>query len=112
MKAIYWLSMCTDYDPKQLECYLILMNLYVTLGQLQPALIELDIALKLEKPNRAMLTYYRQYDCDLPRMAVELLSLKARQQNTLDVDESMYLVMLVYTSTMIVLILIALTYND
>lgn len=87
--------MCRDYDPKQLECYLILMNLYITLGQLEPALEELDAALKLDKASRAMLTYYRQYDCDLPRMAVELLTLKARQHNSLDADEAMYFLMLV-----------------
>lgn len=92
---MYWLSLCRDYNLQQLECSLSLVQLHITLGQLAPALEEVTAALKLDRSSRPMLTYYYQYDCQLPRTAVELLAYKGLQRTYLEGPEAMYILLLV-----------------
>lgn len=78
MKAIYWLSMCRDYNPRQSECALNLIVLYVRLGQIEPALKELYSVLRQDPEERAMVEYLNHWECKVPATAVQLLSIKAR----------------------------------
>lgn len=71
------------------------MQLHITLGQLAPALEEVTASLKLDRSSRPMLTYYYQYDCQLPRTAVELLAYKGLQRTYLEGPEAMYILLLV-----------------
>lgn len=88
-KAIYWLSMCRDYNPAQSECALALCQLYTKLGQLAPALAELHGVLQLRREQRQMLEYLTHWNCKVPLMAVQLFADKAVVQGVA-ADEAMY----------------------
>lgn len=94
MKAIHWLSMCRDYKPTQSECALGLCQLYIKLGQLQPALAEIHSVLQLRREERPMMEYLNHWECKVPAMAVQLFAKKAISSD-LSTEEALYFFVLV-----------------
>lgn len=86
--------MCRDYNPRQSECSLSLCQLYIKLGQLDPALRELHAVLRQDREVRAMVEYLNHWECKVPAMAVQLFSIKA-QSSGLSSEEAMYFFLLV-----------------
>lgn len=93
-KAIYWLSLCRDYNPRQSECSLALCELYVRLGQIEPALKELHGILRQGSEKRAMVEYLNHWECKVPAVVVQLFSIKA-QTKGLTSEEAKYFFLMV-----------------
>jgi hypothetical protein len=94
MKAIYWLNMCKDYNPSNTECALSLVQQYLKLGQLAPAVLEMHAVLQQGREERHMMEYLNHWECRVPAMAVHLFATKAQTQG-LEADEAMYFFVLV-----------------
>ena len=75
-KGHYWLSMCRDFNPHQIECSMGLVSLYYASGALQDALVETEKLFKTKYENRAMLNHYKSWDCEMPRLGVRILGYK------------------------------------
>ena len=86
--------MCRDYNPRQSECSLSLCQLYMRLGQIDPALRELHTVLQQDPEQRAMVEYLNHWECKVPAMVVQLFSLKA-QTAGLSAEEAMYFFLMV-----------------
>ena len=75
-KSEYWLSMCRDFNPHQIECGMGLVALYYNSGALEDALYETQKLFKTKYENRAMLNHYKGWDCEMPRLGVRVLGYK------------------------------------
>ena len=96
LKAIYWLNMCREYQPNQVACALLLCQLYIRLGQLNPALKALDLVLTTERgADNRLSEQLGTWECDVPAMAADILSKKAQAQQSLSAGEAMHFFVLV-----------------
>lgn len=64
--------MCRDYNPHNTECSFSLTKLYVGFGAFELAFAELENLLTVERRNREMLNHFKEWDCDIPAVAVTL----------------------------------------
>jgi hypothetical protein len=94
VQAIRWLSTCRSYNPDQVDCVMLLCQLYVTLGQLKPALQTLDEMLTTERKVDRFHMFTGLWECDVPAVALDLLSKKAQTQGV-EAGETMYFFVLV-----------------
>lgn len=96
LKAIYWLNTCRDYNPKYVECSMLLTQLYVSLGQLGPALGSLDVMLRTAPPARDGRTsqFLGLWECDAPLVVLDVLAKKAQHQGVTP-EEAMFFFALV-----------------
>lgn len=94
MKSIYWYNTCSEYNPKNADCAVQLCQLYVGLGQLNPALQALEVVLKTERSPQRVSVNVDLWDCDIPMVAVDLYSKKAQVQGV-SAEEAMYFFLLV-----------------
>lgn len=94
IKAVYWLSMCRDYNEKQIDCGIALTTLYFNYGVLDSAQSELDAMLKQPFQERLMLNTLNIYDCKLPEVALHIFQLLARARQ-LTVPHAKYTLLLV-----------------
>lgn len=94
-----WLNMCYEYNPNQIECALLLCQLYRRLGQLKPALQMLHKALMAERGPDRFSAAVDIWDCDLPAVAADLIATKAQVQG-ISAQEAMHFFVLVSVLTM------------
>ena len=85
--------MCRDYNPKQSECSIALCRLYITIGQIDPALEEIKLVLMQKKEDRLMLTTLKQWDCTVPSMVLDLFTLKAEIYGISSEEAMLYFLM-------------------
>lgn len=95
-KAIYWLNTCRDYNPKYIECPMLLAQFYVSLGQLAPALATLDTMLRTAPPTSTPRAsqYLGLWECDAPLVIIDVLAKKAQFQGV-SPEEAMHFFALV-----------------
>lgn len=96
-KAVYWFSMCRDFNPAQSECSLSLCWLHLNHNQLDRALVELNGVLQMQPRRREMVEYLHQWDCTVPQHAANLLAIKMSTYG-LAQDEAKYFFMMVRRS--------------
>ena len=76
--------------PHRTECAVELSKLYVSLGQLDPALAELEGVLRQERAGKvAMTSVLNHWECDVPNLVLDLYSKKA-QVSGVTAEEAMY----------------------
>ena len=90
--------MCRDFNPKQVECGMALVTLYLSNGLLNGALIETDKLLKTKYEDRTMLNHYKNWECEVPRLAVKMMTYKfqllTQENKELNLAEVKYLFLL------------------
>jgi hypothetical protein len=96
--AARWLNTCYEYNPGQVECALLLAQLYRRLGQIKPALKALQRVLGTERGPQRNSEQIDFWDCDLPSVAADLLSVQAQVQG-LSAGEAMHFFVLVRYNT-------------
>jgi predicted nucleic acid-binding protein len=75
-----------------------LTRLYIAYGALEPALAELEAVLRTVREERQMLNHYKEWECDLPVLAMDVLGLKLRMQPDAAVPhDAVYLALMVRT---------------
>lgn len=88
--------MCYEFNPKLTDCGILLAKLFLQFGVLENAVSLTSTLIKTEKHDKVGINLYKNWDCDLPRLANQiygyrLLSNKASMQNT----EIKYMILLV-----------------
>lgn len=73
---------------------MLLCQLYIRLGQLQPALQAMKDMLSTERGGERLSQLLDIWDCDIPSLAVDLLRTKATAQGVSS-EEAMYFFVLV-----------------
>ena len=68
--------MCRDYNPQHSECGLALAKLLLNHSQLDAALAELQVVLRLPQLDRPMLTHFRHWQCDIPAVLASAYATK------------------------------------
>jgi hypothetical protein len=71
---VRWLQACHDFSPKQTECALAIVNIYQSFGQLGRMYDTMQVILRAEHEERAMLNHFKHWVCDVPSSAVTVLS--------------------------------------
>lgn len=94
LKAIYWLNTCRDYQPKYVECSMLLTQLYISMGQLAPALTAMESVLRTEPPSYRVSSFLGLWECDVPLVVLDTM-LKRTQMAGASAEEAMYLLLLV-----------------
>lgn len=75
MSSAYWLSMGRDFSLKQVDCAMSLVRLYLHMGNLREATIELKRILATKTEDRIMMNHFRLLSCDLPMYGLEMFGL-------------------------------------
>lgn len=94
LKAIYWLNTCRDYQPKYVECSMLLTQLYISMGQLAPALTAMESVLRTEPPSYRVSSFLGLWECDVPLVVLDTM-LKRTQMAGASAEEAMHLLLLV-----------------
>ena len=92
-----WFSLCRDYNPKQSECGMALTRLYLSYGSLDLAFNEINLIIRNGREDRAMLNWYKSWDCDVPSVAFVIYSHYVRiyQVNKATIGDALYILLLV-----------------
>lgn len=95
IRATYWLKMCRDYNPSQVDCSLALVRHHMVRGHLDEAESELILTLQQQHRERAMLNNLGAITCHLPLTAVKYYILKYSSFGSLRAEEAKYTLLLV-----------------
>lgn len=85
-RALHWFTLCRDYNPRQVDCSLILARIHIAMGRVQHAWDEVESALQQEMSERAMLNMLGTAECELPALAVKLLITRLAAANRQNVS--------------------------
>ena len=70
--------MCRDFSPQQVECGMSLIQVYMGNGLLFEAVDEMERVMRTVRKERQMLNNIRDWDCDVPSKAVEVIGSRLR----------------------------------
>ncbi len=79
-KAEHWLSMCRDYNPRQVECTRALVSLYLGYGMPDEAIDTVSDLIRTDAQARIMLNHFNLWSCDVPAIVYQTLLIKFRLQ--------------------------------
>eukprot|EP01035_Chromulina_nebulosa_P025391 gene25391-33141_t len=94
-KAIYWLSMCRDFNKQQSECALALVRVYMAQGDFELAWDEVEAILKTEQKDREMLNHYKMTQCTIPAVVIEVFDGKWKTKpNFFTANDAKYILLM------------------
>lgn len=96
--------MCRDFNPAQTECGLALAKVYLGFGMFRNALEEAELLLKTEKKDRVMLNHFKDRQCDIPLLMIELLIQKEKLK-VLSANEAKYFLLMVRVALLLIVFL-------
>lgn len=88
--------MCRDYNTRNTECAIALTRLYLSFGMAEQAYKEVFKILRTERLDRLMVNNFREWDCDVPTLALEVVgSYLVLHPHLASLDDAKYLIMMV-----------------
>ena len=73
LSAEHWYNLCHEFSPKQPECMYGLGRLSLSFGLLQKTFRAMKKLVTLQYEERSMLNHFREWSCNIPAFAIEVL---------------------------------------
>lgn len=99
VNGVYWLEMCKDYNPHQVECAVLLTKLHLINQRVPAAVKEVEEIVRTAPKHREMINQHSQWHCEVPALVGEVYSNKAASGVPLSVDEVKYLFLMRHIAT-------------
>ena len=88
--------MCRDYNPRTCECAVALTKLYLSFGRMDKAYAEMIGLIRTDRVERQFLNTYKEWDCDVPNLGLEVLgTYYSQMQTAMSAEDAKYIIMLV-----------------
>ena len=87
--------MCYEYDRTIPDCGMHLLQLYMEYGVYESAITLVENIIRANKGAKLGVHHYKTWDCDLPRVVLDVYSLRLSREADFPLDKIKYMLLLV-----------------